>query len=165
MERRRVARLLQFFMTAVCLGSSALIAVMWLRNFWWADVVWAPLPGAGQLVIASADGQCEFGVSYPVNRWGTRALRTAPSWGFATYTASQNRAVDVVVPWNTVIRYRFDQNGDIAVWLPHWLLVLAPLLFAGAFWIHWSRRFTIRTMLVVTTLVAVLLALATTAGE
>jgi hypothetical protein len=140
------------------------IAVAWLRNFWWADVVWAPLPNAGQLVIASADGQFEFGVSYPANRWGWANAPT-PSWGFATYTASQNRAVDVVVPSKTVVRYRFGRNGDIAIWLPHWLLVAAPLLFATVPWIHWSRRFTIRTMLVITALVAVVLAMAATAGE
>jgi hypothetical protein len=70
-----------------------------------------------------------------------------------------------LVPCKTVIRYRFDWSRNISIWLPHWLIVVVTLLLAAVPWIRWSRRFTIRTMLVVTTLIAVVMALAVTAGE
>jgi hypothetical protein len=164
MERTRGARALRISATAAGLLMSVVVAAMWLRNFWWADVFWTPLPNAGQVAIASADGQVEFGISYPAMRGATRANQGAELWGWQTYTASRNRPLDIFVPWKQVIHYRFTRNGSIAV-LPHWLLAIVPLLLAGVLWIRWSRRFTIRTLLVITTLVAMILALAVTAGE
>lgn len=164
MQRTRVVRALRISITAAGLLMSALVAVMWLRNFWWADVFWAPLPNAGQVAIASADGQVEFGISYPALRGAARANQGTELWGWQTYTASRNRVFDILLPWKQVIHYRVTRNGSIAM-LPHWLLAIVPLLLAGMLWIRWSRRFTIRTMLVITTLVAVVLALVVTAGE
>jgi hypothetical protein len=161
MVRSRAGRWLRVSASAAILAVSAVVALLWLRNFWWADVGWTPLPGYGQLTIASADGQIEFSISYPNGRWATPP---ATSWGWQSYTASQNRAVKVVVPWKTVVRYRIARNGTVIV-LPHWLLYIAPLLAATVPWIRWSRRFTIRTMLVAMTLIAVLLAMIVTAGE
>jgi hypothetical protein len=144
---------------------SAAVAIAWVRNFWCADVFWAPLPNAGQVAIASADGQVEFGISYPAVRGAARTNRGTEFWGWQRYTASRNRASAILLPWKTVIHYRVTQKGSIAVVLPHWLLAIVPLLLAGALWIRWSRRFTIRTLLVITTLVAIVLALGVTAGE
>jgi hypothetical protein len=161
MQRRQVVRLIRVSTTVACLSLAAVVMALWLRNFWVADVIWTPLPAASQLTIASADGQIELGISYPS---GQRAKLPETTWGWQTYTASQNRAVKVVVPWKTVIRYRRVWGGAVIV-LPHWLVFLVPLLVSVVPWIRWSRRFTIRTMLVVTTLVAVVLAMAVTAGE
>jgi hypothetical protein len=131
-----------------------------MRNFWRADVVWAPLPGARQLTIASANGQVEAGILRPT-QWAPKPQ----GFGWGPYTASGNRAIDVLVPWDTVIRYRFTMNRNMVLVLPHWLLTLAMLMLAAVPWIRWSRRFTIRTMLVVTALIAVMLAMAVTAGH
>jgi hypothetical protein len=91
---------------------------------------------------------------------------TAPAgWGWESYTTSRNRVAKVLVPWDKVIRYRFTMNRNMVIVLPHWLLTLAMLMLAAVPWIRWSRRFTIRTMLVITTLIAVALAMAATAGD
>jgi hypothetical protein len=153
-------RLLRITASAAFLAAGAVLFAAWMRNFCWADVVWAPLPGARQMTIASSDGQIEVGILRPT-RWSPKP----EGWGRATYTASQNRVLEVFVPWNKVIRYRFTINRSMAIVLPHWLLTLAMLMLAAVPWIRWSRRFTIRTMLVVTTLIAVVLALAVTAGD
>jgi hypothetical protein len=48
-----------------------------------------------------------------------------------------------------------------AVWLtlPYWFLTLAASALAGVPWLNWSYRFNTRTLLLVTTLVAVLFGL------
>ncbi len=41
--------------------------------------------------------------------------------------------------------------------VPHWFLVLLSAAFAAAPWIRWSNRFSLRALLIGTTIVAVLL--------
>ena len=43
--------------------------------------------------------------------------------------------------------------------LPYWLLILVSTTLAAAPWIEWPRRFSLRTLLIATTLVAVALGL------
>jgi hypothetical protein len=136
-----------------------LLIVMWVRNFWWSDVAWAPLPGGWQVVIASADGQVEFGISQAQNR------PDVASWAWETYTASRNSAFEVLVPQKRVIRYHVFRNRNFALVVPHWLLTTVVLLLAIVPWIPWSRRFTIRTLLIIMAIMSVALALAVTAGE
>ena len=145
--------------TALSLTACVLLIALWVRNFWWSDVAWTPLPGGWQVVIASADGQVEFGFSQAQNR------RDVASWGLETYTASRNSAFEVLVPQKRVIRYHVFGNRNFALVLPHWLLTTVVLLLAIVPWIPWSRRFTIRTLLVFTAITSVVLALAVTAGE
>jgi hypothetical protein len=83
---------LRIAVTAMSLTVCGLLIVLWVRNFWWSDVAWTPLPGGWQVVIASADGQVEFGFSQAQNR------RDVASWGSETYTASRNSAFEVLVP-------------------------------------------------------------------
>jgi hypothetical protein len=44
-----------------------------------------------------------------------------------------------------------------AVYIPYWLPVLLSGVFAATPWIQWTRRFSLRTLLIATTLVAMLL--------
>jgi hypothetical protein len=137
----------------------AVIVVLWGRNFWWADFTWTPLPGGRQLAIVSADGHVECGVSH--RQTGLTPLTR--EW--KTYTASRNSILDVLVPKRTVIHYRVFFNGSFAIALPYWLLTAVAILLASVPWIPWSRRFTLRTLLIFTALVAFVLALAVTAGK
>jgi hypothetical protein len=45
------------------------------------------------------------------------------------------------------------------VWFPHWFVASAAAIFAAVPWIRWSNRFSLRTLLIITTLVATVLAL------
>jgi hypothetical protein len=44
-------------------------------------------------------------------------------------------------------------------WFPHWFASIVAVIFAATPWIRWSNRFSLRTLLFATTLVAVLLGL------
>jgi hypothetical protein len=46
--------------------------------------------------------------------------------------------------------------GDIFIF-PFWLPVFLTLAVAAAPWIHWAKRFSLRTLLIATTLIAVVL--------
>jgi hypothetical protein len=41
--------------------------------------------------------------------------------------------------------------------LPHWFLAVAATTLAYVPWLRWSKRFSLRTLLIVTTLVALVL--------
>ncbi len=48
---------------------------------------------------------------------------------------------------------------SLYVRVPHWFLVSLTVLFATSPWFPWSRQFSVRTLLIATTLVAVVLGL------
>jgi hypothetical protein len=45
----------------------------------------------------------------------------------------------------------------VVIVLPYWFLVLLPAAFTAIPWIHWPKRFTVRALLIATTLVAAVL--------
>ena len=47
--------------------------------------------------------------------------------------------------------------------LPHWFLAVAAITLAGVPWLRWSARFSLRTLLIATTLVAAVLGMAVVA--
>jgi hypothetical protein len=51
------------------------------------------------------------------------------------------------------------QSNYKLVAAPMWLLTLMPICLSMAPWLRWSRRFRLRTLLIATTLVAVVLGL------
>jgi hypothetical protein len=50
----------------------------------------------------------------------------------------------------------FGRTASSNISLPHWVLVLASVAFAAAAWLrHWRFRFSLRTLLIAATIVAV----------
>jgi hypothetical protein len=52
--------------------------------------------------------------------------------------------------------FRFEHFSFIA---PYWFLILLTAAIAAAPWLRWPKRFSLRTLLIATTLVAVVLGL------
>jgi hypothetical protein len=77
---------------------------------------------------------------------------------FAVYPASIPKSVILFRPQFNSPSYRV-QNGstNYEITVPYWLLVLMSATPAIAPWVHW--RFTLRTLLIAMTLVAVVLGL------
>jgi hypothetical protein len=60
-----------------------------------------------------------------------------------------------------ILGFLYDPEVDrFSVHVPFWFLALTLAAVAAAPWIRWSRRFTLRTLLIATTLVALVLGLA-----
>jgi hypothetical protein len=165
MAHVRRARSLRIFLSIVSLTIGSVFATSWIRNLRAADIFWAPLPANRQIAIVSSDGQLECGISKRPQSFARRTNEQPHHWGWQTYTASQTPTRKILVPWKTVIHYRFGRNGDMTITLPHWLLVLVTILAAGVPWIRWSNRFALRTMLAAMTVVAFICALIASAGE
>jgi hypothetical protein len=76
-------------------------------------------------------------------------------WGMSSYYIGDKiRGAPSLPIWN----YHSDQYGR-RILLPHWLTVLVTGAFAAAFGIRRPFRFGLRTMLIATTFVAMLLGL------
>jgi hypothetical protein len=45
------------------------------------------------------------------------------------------------------------------IWMPTWVLIVATVTIGVIPWIHWSKRFSLRTLLIAITAVAVVLGL------
>ena len=120
----------------------ALIA-LWVRSYWWTDEISGSLPTSRLFQASSINGGLAIQVP---DRWSKR------------------------YPWNhrstsRMKRSAFRSSGEFrlvpyGIWLPHWFLVLTAGAGTGAPWIPWSSRFSLRTLLLATTLVALVLGLA-----
>jgi hypothetical protein len=72
-----------------------------------------------------------------------------------------NSPVEIQDKFGKVLDIRWfhvlSRTGSILVCIPDWLLIFISIAFAAAPWIRW--RFSLRTLLIATTLVAVVLGL------
>ena len=166
----RVTRLLRTAATAVILVRSTVLVVLWVRNFWRADVVWVPLPGQGHLVIASLEGQMELALYLPSPsspgtpmRFAPRS-RTPPRWRAQSYSVTWNHLHEILFPHAKPFRYRrLPRSQGVNIIAPL-VPVPAAWLLAAAPWIRWSTRFSLRALMIATTLVAIALGIYVRSG-
>ena len=113
-----------------CAIACALLVVLWIRSYWWRDTM-----GGAYFVVDSINGHVIFYDSAGINKPNLPilTLQTVPHG-------------DWTLP-----------PGFVRSEVPHWALVLSAGVLAGAVWI--PTRFSLRTLLVATTLVAIVLGL------
>jgi hypothetical protein len=122
-----------------------LLIVLWVRSYWWSDVVQVIAPtcdaradsaNGGTTISVFFDSDREVGYEWNRNSYRHNTAMRPPNatWKFDIY----------------MTRRGLDAS------LPHWFYLLLTSLVAAAAWI---RRFTLRTLLIATTLVAVVLGL------
>src|SRR3982751_549666 len=114
-----------------------LLIVLWVRSYWWVDIA-----NHSQYSLTSMQGKLCVNESFdvlgnPVTRPASFTLVNR-FWGSAFETSG------------LTIRRR---GTGLAI--PYWSLLLPMAALAGITWIRW--RFTLRTLLIATTLVAVVL--------
>jgi hypothetical protein len=139
-------RKLRIAWSAVWGIAGAMLLVLWMRSYWWSDVAWVTTPSCdfradsvngGTTISVFVDSEREI-----ANEWNRNSYRHNTSmrppdatWKFDTY----------------MTRRGLDAS------LPHWFYFLLMSLIAAAAWI---RHFTLRTLLISMTLIAVMLGLA-----
>ena len=124
-----------------------LLIVLWVRSYWKWDTLASRLPTGSNLVLTSWGGDFSVGIDYQPGPFApTEALefdsRLTSSW---TRDDSE-RGFGI---------HRGPTYLIIAS--PAWFWVLMDVLLSGAPWIR--KRFTLRTLLIATSLVAVVLGL------
>jgi hypothetical protein len=145
MNRPRLIRGIEITWTVCCSIACVLLIVLWVRSYWVVEQRYGPSFGSWTLVSVSLPGVLCFGVTdtpyKPIRRdaaeWWTWASKTDDA-GHPPYRSK-------------VLGYFNCGNGRIDI--PYWLAVM--LMIAGA--VAPRKSFSLRTLLIATTLVAVVL--------
>lgn len=153
----RVGRLIRTAATAVfaCLG--VFFLTLWLHNFWRSDVAWAPLPHGGNVVLASHRGQLTATIDVPSSLIRRGQRPPTPPWGAQCYVVSRDEQRESLWPSAKAFRCRrVPFTGEIEMQAPYWSLIPLSLTLAAAPWVRWSKRFSLRALLIAMTLIAVI---------
>jgi hypothetical protein len=138
----------------VCLMLCVALMGMWVRSYWWLDNwKFSPL-SACRVGIASANG-----------RIAIRAGFENPKPSDTVFKLTQYRVGDRTTDlaridqhYSAVAGFGFLRNGGLRFFMfPYWSIVL---LIGGLSFLPWSRvkyRFSVRTLLIATTFLAVVL--------
>jgi hypothetical protein len=130
------------------------LCVLWVRSYWWRDSVLYRPSGHGVFVVGSMRGK--------LVKYGIDSQDVTPRWerGSGRVVAGQyfwadEKQYQGVFGFTTknVLGFQFLSA-------PHWFFVLTLATIAAVPWIrHFRWRFSLRTLLIITTLIAVLLGL------
>ena len=124
-----------------------LLCVLWVRNYWWVD--WLPVPISEKQAIGwGTTPGVFFVVINPRPPW-IRGSNSADEWlSLGGYNHSR------------IWGYFGVQDSPIAVIIPCWFCLLLVASIAAFPWLqHLSWRFSLRTLLTATTILAVILGL------
>jgi hypothetical protein len=149
-------RKLRIAFSATCGIICLLLILLWVRSYWWQDSLSRSATSRGLLVFSSSRGtlmllECPP-LGYPAATlgWHLGSYRQEPS------EQSGERSED---GWPWPFTWHFNQiSGQFIIRAPHWLFVTASGILAVVTpWLPW--RFSLRTLLIAMTLVAVVLGL------
>ncbi len=140
----RFLRYLRIAFSATYLIACVLLIVLWIRSYWQHDETTIRLDrssewhGIARFIVDSEKG-----------------------WFTIHFVAKNPMPLSFVIPQVSILGFRWGHWQSYVLYLisPYWLPTTVALIFAALPWIRWSKRFSLRTMLIVTTLVAVVLGL------
>lgn len=126
---------------------AVLLMALWVRSFWVTDLVSridnrkiATTIGSQYGTVYFAHFDAEIGYRYSANSSAPRP------WAYKSLTG--------YISNNGLFVWKRDQSSLHAA-LPHWLIAIVAMMIGAGSWLPW--RFSLRTLLIVMTLVAVLL--------
>jgi hypothetical protein len=134
---------LRIAVTALSLTACVLLIALWVRSYWWWDTVFYDPPDRPNYVISevnSVQGRVSF-ARYD-NPFGE-----ANGWG------ATSDPVDRDLNLEQFLFKRHEATGDRDVIVPYWFPILCAGTLAIVPWIPW--RFSLRTLLIATALMAV----------
>jgi hypothetical protein len=144
MNRPRAVRLLRIGWSAVCVIACLLLIALWVRSYSSFGQIVGPVWEDNYFLYQSLRGRALFEIS---NNPNIEAL-LGREWTWAT------------LELRSIATYRLSAEStfsQVRVVIPFWTLVVSLFMFATAPWIRW--RFSLRTLLITITLVAVVLGL------
>jgi hypothetical protein len=155
-------RKLRIAFSATCLIACVLLIVLWVRSYAHVDCVTYIFAGSRMAAVESKVGRVY--------------LSTGESCYPPGYTAMQSKRLDdddVIYDFKTAKEDGFKAlifpseycQFPKALRLQHWYVVSFFIALGAIPWIRWSRRFSLRTLLIATTLIAVVLGLAVYAAR
>jgi hypothetical protein len=135
--------------------AAVLLVALWVRSYWRIDM--ATYIHSIKMVF------------HPSSLRGRIMLMVTPMTiidgaGIQTYSITQATGIDQLPDAFLGFYFCHRPNSTIAI-LPYWFVVLCTGILTAVPWIRWSNRFSLRTLLIAMTLVAVLLGLAVYAAS
>jgi hypothetical protein len=134
MERPRLLKYVRIAVTALCLAACVLLVALWVRSY------------SREVVVGYVDSH---------NRgWHFVSWQGGALFSTAEHNAANPGAWRSYVAWEPGILGfgSFRTGRSFSVKLPYWFPVMLCALLSAALWIKW--RFSIRTLLTATALVA-----------
>jgi hypothetical protein len=134
------------FWGIICL----LVIVLWVRSYYGKDSINGCIPPVGFY----------FDTFHNVLRLGEWKNNEIVSFQWSYYSDKARKYFDQNYPEITSVYYPHVVRGSIQnfqILVPYWSLELLFAAIAAAPWVRWSKRFSLRTLLIATTLVAVVL--------
>jgi hypothetical protein len=145
-------RKLRIAWSVVCGIVTVLLIVLWVRSYWGCDDLMVPGPKIQTLQVKSFRGRLIWHL-FDDPQLHKLDLQVGP-------------AADGTLDWTEYDEYignwRWIPVGAISesLVLPHWLFAVLSFVFANVPWLPWwSKRFSLRTLLIAITAVAVALGL------
>jgi hypothetical protein len=126
--------------------------MLWVRSYWWIDSI----DGHNdEISISGVSGRGEVGVD--VQPYKVPFRGPAPRWHYECYEPNYNESM----PREIVLGFMFHNDAnERAIIMPYWALLFPAAGFTTCTWVRWSKQFSLRTLLIATTLIALLLGLA-----
>jgi hypothetical protein len=142
----RFLRFLRIAFSATCLIACVLLIVLWVRSYWRLDVVdvsnWYEIDSVcSEILVMKYDP----------------TISLADPWSYFSFVTTDEMAGG---DWRTTLGFKRSETPvGPSVVFPHWFPIFLLVLLAGIPWLKQFQRFTLRTLLIATTLVAVVLGL------
>ena len=146
----RYLRILRITWTAGCVVVAVALVALWVRSYSHYQAITLP----GYIELASDDGNFAIYVYFPAVREAEEESR----WKFVGEL--EPSTFNSIVPEDATPGLHRDDHGSYWLVVPHGFPVLILLILAAVPWLPWNRwsnRFSLRTLLIATTLLSILL--------
>jgi hypothetical protein len=153
MESARITRSIRIAVTALCLTACVLLVALWVRSYWRYDFLAGPLGTTRLILIVSCRGQFGIGTA-PIeylSEFGTGGapkLHSGPSENMPSLTLRMRSFLGIFY-WH--FRPLKRENQFV---VPFWLITLVCVSITAAVPLKQTWRFSLRTLLIATTLIA-----------
>jgi hypothetical protein len=128
-----------------CAIACVLLIMLWVRSYWWIDGVTVFMPGDRYVGARAICGCIEIGEYRNTEPMDWRVVLN--SWSMANEIIPQFQ--------NLGFHFRENSGGYTKSYFPIWFATIFIMLCGFAVWLPW--RFSLRSLLIATTLVAVVL--------
>jgi hypothetical protein len=138
-------RKLRFAVSVVCAIACALLIALWIRSYWWTDLINC---GPHRAIVFGQGKVCTLPIDFGPTRVGKRI-------------ESIHQVVVFREPSPTYFGFGYRyRNGWQFIAVPYWSMLLIVTVLGSSLWIRQLRwRFSLRTLLITTMAVAVALGL------
>jgi hypothetical protein len=146
--------------TALCLTACVLLVALWVRSFRYDDVL-EKRTGSQVFQVRSLKGRLLFSKLDPFRNNPLRdpviakEILESASTGRTHRSSPANESIGHIMRGNVLGFGFFDTGVTVGMVAAYWFAVLLFATLATVPWIPWLRRFSLRTLLIATALVAV----------